>query len=79
VLGTNSAPSFRSIRRAGGTLLLTFSATIGQKYQVQYNSGLTQTSWNNLGTAFNATNTSATVSDIIGPDPQRFYRVVLLP
>jgi len=79
VLGTNGAPAFRSITRTGATLLLTWSTTIGESYQVQYQTAITQTNWNNLGSAFNATNTSATVSDIIAPDQQRFYRVVLLP
>ena len=40
---------------------------------------VTQTNWTNAGGPVTATNTSATASDIIGPDRQRFYRVVLIP
>jgi len=40
---------------------------------------LTQTDWTNSGSPIIATNNTATASDIIGADHQRFYRVVLLP
>jgi len=79
VLGTNSAPSFQSISQTGGTLTLNLKVTSGQKYQLQYKTNLTQVDWNNWGTLFTATNPSTTFSDVIGLDPQRFYRVVLVP
>jgi len=37
-----------------------------------------QTTWGDLGGPLIATNTTASASDVIGPDRQRFYRVVLL-
>jgi hypothetical protein len=49
------------------------------QYEVQYKTNLTQTSWINLGSVITATMNPMTFSNNIGPDPQRFYRVVLLP
>ena len=51
----------------------------GQKYQVQYTSSLAQPKWNNLNGALTAINSITSASDVIGPDPQRFYRIVLSP
>jgi uncharacterized repeat protein (TIGR01451 family) len=79
VLGTNSAPLFSSVTQMGGTLLFTLNITMGQQYQLQYKTALNQTNWNDLGSSMTATNTSMSISDIVGADPQRFYRVVLLP
>jgi hypothetical protein len=62
-----------------GTISLTWSTVPGLAYQVQFNTDLTQTNWANLGTALTATNTTAFASDALGPDPQRFYRIALLP
>ena len=51
----------------------------GQQYQLQYNTDLTTTNWNNLGGLVLATNGTLCASDPIGTDPQRFYRVLLSP
>ena len=50
-----------------------------QAYQSQYCSGLTKTNWNNLGASLTVTNGSVMSSDPFGADPQRFYRLALLP
>jgi hypothetical protein len=47
-------------------------------YQVQYKTNLLQTNWINLGNAITATNVTATATNLIGSDPQRFYRLQLL-
>ena len=65
--------------QTGGTLTMTWNAMAGQTYQVQYKTDMNQSNWNNLGSPLTATNVSATASDTIGPDPKRFYRVMLLP
>jgi hypothetical protein len=49
------------------------------QYQLQFKTNLTQPNWTNASGPITATNTSATASDIIGPDRQRFYRVALMP
>jgi len=65
--------------QAGGTVTLTWTAVAGQTYQLQYSSTPTSTNWLNLGAALTATNGTMTVSISNQLDPQRFYRVALLP
>jgi hypothetical protein len=43
---------------------------------VQYTTNLTSTNWTNLGAPILATGGVTSDSDNLGPDPQRFYRVV---
>jgi len=77
---TNAAPpAFQTISTVGNTIVFTWSALTGQVYQIQYNSALSSTNWNNFWGAYPATTGTMTASDTIGPGPQRFYRVVLLP
>jgi uncharacterized repeat protein (TIGR03803 family) len=72
-------PVIRSLHRAGNTLTLAWSAVVGQPYQVQSNSGSASANWSNWGGLLSATNSMMLVTDVIGPDPLRMYRVVLLP
>jgi hypothetical protein len=44
-------------------------------YQLQYNLDLSTTNWINLGNPITATNDSVTVSDVLGADSQRYYRI----
>jgi hypothetical protein len=60
-----------------GAIELTWSAVSGQKYQLQYSANMS--SWTNLGDLVLATNGTATYSDVTAPDPQRFYRLILIP
>jgi uncharacterized repeat protein (TIGR03803 family) len=61
-----------------GALKVSWRAIVGKTYQVQFNSDLTSTNWNNLGSAITATNAAMAICDSIGSDLQRLYRVVLL-
>ena len=72
-------PSFLAVEGAGTTLTLTWSATVGQMYQMLYKTNLEQTVWNNLNNPVNATNPIMTTFDAIGPVPQRFYRILMMP
>ena len=72
-------PVIQTVTLTGATLTLTWSATVGQTYQVQDKTNLNQTDWNNLGSVIPATNATMTILDTLGSDPQRFNRVVLLP
>ena len=76
---TPSPPVIQAVTRAGGALTFIWSAVSGKSYQVQHSIDLIQTNWTDLGNPITATNATATASDTIGPDRQRFYRVVLLP
>lgn len=73
------APVFQSASRANGVVTLQWSALSGLDYQVQYVTNLAAANWINLGGPIPATNGVVTTSDILPPDPQRFYRLVLLP
>ena len=72
-------PVLSSLTLTGDTLSFIWRTIAGQTNQVQYKTNLIQTDWNNLGNAITATNSTLTFSTPIGPDSQRFYRVVLLP
>jgi hypothetical protein len=72
-------PALRAPAVAKGSIQLAWTAGPGVQYQVQYKTNLTQTSWINLSSVITATMNPMTFSNNIGPDPQRFYRVVLLP
>jgi len=48
-------------------------------YQLQFKTNLTQTNWSNLGVPITETNSSLNASDPINANPQRYYRVKLLP
>jgi hypothetical protein len=73
------APSFRSVAQTGNSLTFTWNSLAGLAYQVQYSTNLVQTNWINLGSAITATDFTTTATNVIGPDPQRFYRVYRLP
>jgi uncharacterized repeat protein (TIGR03803 family) len=71
-------PRFQTVTKVGTTLTLTWSATVGQSYQMLYKTNLNQPTWNNLNNSLTATNPIMTTFDAIGPDRQRFYRILLL-
>ena len=75
----NTPPTIQILTQSGGVLMLTWGAIAGQKFQVQYQTNWLQTGWINLGDPISATNATMTASDTIGPDPQRFYRVLIVP
>jgi len=71
-------PRFQTVTKVGTTLTLTWSATVGQSYQMLYKTNLDQTIWNNLNNSLTATNPIMMTFDAMGPDRQRFYRILLL-
>jgi hypothetical protein len=64
---------------ASGQILFTWTTVAGQQYQLQYTGDLSSGNWTNLGPPVTATSAILTNYDNIGPDPQRFYQVLLLP
>ena len=72
-------PSVQITAQGGGNLGLTWNAMTGLVYQVQYKTNLAQSSWVNLGSPVPGTNSFLTSSDTIGSNPQRFYRLSILP
>ena len=73
------APVFQSLVKSGGSVNLSWNAMAGPTYQLQYTTNLTQSSWINLGNAINGTNGTVTATDVSPSDPQRFYRLQMLP
>lgn len=78
-LGVPMPPVFTGVQQMNGAFTFTWRAVAGQMYQLQYNADPSSTNWNNLGGSFAATNGMMTNSDASPPDPQRFYRLILLP
>jgi uncharacterized repeat protein (TIGR03803 family) len=72
-------PRFLTVTRAGTMLTLTWSATVSQGYQLLYKTNLTQGVWSNLNSSVTATNPIMTTVDTIGPDRERFYRILQTP
>jgi uncharacterized repeat protein (TIGR03803 family) len=75
----NLAPVLQQPTKANTTISFNWGAVVGLQYQAQFKTNLAQSGWVNLGSAFVATNGTMQTLDSIGPDPRRFYRVVLLP
>jgi uncharacterized repeat protein (TIGR03803 family) len=71
-------PVFQSMTQTNGVFTFTWSAVATQTNQLQYTSDLTSTNWTNCGDPFVATNGTMSLSDIMGSNTQRFYRIVLL-
>ena len=63
---------------ANGVVTFTWSATPGKVYQAQYAGSLPAAAWQDSGASITATAFTATASDPIGANHQRFYRIVLI-
>jgi len=63
-----------------GRLAFAWDGVAGQRYQLQYKSDWNAGNWIDLGSIITATGDGVVLtSDDIGSNPQRFYRVVLVP
>jgi hypothetical protein len=67
-----------SLGVAGGQFSFSWTAQMGQSYQVQFATNLANRAWINLGGSQTATSSVMSVSNAIS-GKQGFYRVVLLP
>ena len=74
-----AAPVFTMAQASNGNFNMAFTATTGLVYQVDYKDEPHGTGWTPLGSPVTATNSSVTVHDAIGVNPQRFYRAGNLP
>lgn len=72
-------PRLQSATQAGTGITTMWTAVAGQIYQAQFATNLAAPSWINLGPSITATNGTLQISDSPGPDPTRFYRLILLP
>jgi hypothetical protein len=76
--GTYNKPVIQSVSKVGDAVMLTWSASAGIDYQVQYKTNLTQVSWDNLGGSVSGTSPTSSASDDNPPETCRFYRVIRL-
>jgi hypothetical protein len=67
---------FQSVAQNGSIVTFSWLTTSNVSYQVQYTTNLASSNWIDLGAAIVATNSVTSATDNLGPDPQRFYRVV---
>lgn len=75
-LGVPLPPILQVMGAANGVVAFSWSAGPGETFQVEYNADLASTNWIDLGGPIDATNSTLLVSDPIGADHQRFYRVL---
>jgi len=68
-----------SVIVSGQKLTLTWRASPGQAYQVQYKADLRKAIWNTVPFTVTATNRHASFDDLLGAGPQKYYRVVQRP
>jgi uncharacterized repeat protein (TIGR03803 family) len=79
VLRITIAPVFKAVTLTNSTLTLTWSTEVGSTYQLQYKSDVNSGDWVNLGGPILATGSTLSATDSVANDPQRFYRVAVLP
>ncbi len=65
-------------RLLNGNLALSFQAIAGKTYRLQYKNALDEPGWIPLGSDVTATSSALTITDNIGANPQRFYRVLVV-
>jgi hypothetical protein len=63
------------VKLVAGKIQFNWNAIPALYYQVQYKTNVNQAMWQNLSVPVLATNGTMLWSALIGPDPQRFYRL----
>jgi hypothetical protein len=72
-------PVFQSVSVARGGISLTWNAFPNASYQVQSATNLANLNWTNVAGSLSSTGNVMSASEPIGPGPERFYRVMMLP
>ena len=76
-LGAATPPVILNILRNSNGITLTWNASTGNTYQVQYCTNTFSANWKNLGTPLSAAGSTLSVQDSNAIENERFYRVVL--
>jgi hypothetical protein len=71
--------AIQAVTLTDGLIRFEWNSAAGNEYRVQYSTDLSSPNWIELGNPIIATGTSASASDSIGVDAQRFYRVLMSP
>jgi hypothetical protein len=64
---------------SGANVVLSWPGLIGQAYQVQYKTNLTDRAWLPLHAPAQGTGAGLSLTNNLGGAPQRFYRLAILP
>jgi len=72
------APVLQAVTQTNGLVTLTWTSANGQLYQPQYNPDMSPGNWSNLGPPLVATGPTASTTDPLAANTQRFYRIVML-
>jgi len=67
-----------TVRHPNGDLTLNIATIVGKTYRVEFKTDLSAPTWTPLGSEHVATSSILPITDNIGTNPQRFYRVVQL-
>ena len=74
------AVALESLTETSSGLLLGWNSLAGLNYRIQYKTNLNQPGWLDLGSVMAITNLASFLeTNLAGPDPQRFYQLVLSP
>jgi hypothetical protein len=73
------SPVSMTAQASGGEVVLSWPGLIGQIYQVQYKTNLTESTWLPLNAPDQGTGSSLSLTNNLGSAPQRFYRLAILP
>jgi hypothetical protein len=73
------APFGTATLPGGGIVRLSFPVESGRTYQVEYKNALTDPEWLPLGSPILAAGDTLTVDEDLTDQPQRFYRLSVLP
>jgi hypothetical protein len=76
---TGTPPAISSVVVRDGQLKITWDSIPGQAYQVQSTTNLNQCYWQSIDSVITADANSASVMEPLGPEDQRFYRLMLVP
>ena len=74
-----AAPEIRAVASTPASFDLTFTATPGESYQVQYKTNFAQPDWINLGSPIQAETNFVNFTDTNnGNSPQKYYRLMIV-
>jgi hypothetical protein len=75
---TAATPNIQSVTLKDGMAIITWTAVPGATYRLQYKDDFASEQWTDAQPDITATENTATGRNVVGPAPQRFYRVLLV-
>ena len=72
-------PSITAFTKTNNVVNFSWNSLAGVAYQLEFSTNLLSPNWMSFGSVVYATNSIATTANLLGSDPQRFYRIRRLP